>query len=127
MATVLGAGSVLGTSLGGPAAGTAWFLDASLVSSASSASRVSAPGRRDDRVAASRAPVAPVDPPQTLDLLARVVWVLGTAAAGLSLSDLRAQLSESAESLQRALGAGLRTKRLRRVGAHNKLRYVLNA
>src|ERR1700683_551746 len=69
MATVLGAGSVLGTNLGGPGPGTAWFLDAPLVP----------PGRRSEEGARAggvsffrpgRAQPAPVDPPETLDLLA---------------------------------------------------------
>jgi len=65
--------------------------------------------------------------PETKELLARVLTLLNGAASGLALADLRAHLSESSESLQRALAAGLRTKRLRRVGSHNKLRYMVNA
>jgi hypothetical protein len=81
----------------------------------------------------TRAPPAPlplarvrVDLPETTDLLARITWLLRGNTAGLSLPQVRSLLSESSDALQRAIAAGLRSKRLRRVGAHNKLRYVLN-
>jgi hypothetical protein len=67
-----------------------------------------------------------VDLPETMDLLARIAWLLRGNTAGLSLPQVRSLLSESSDALQRAIAAGLRSKRLRRVGAHNKLRYVLN-
>ncbi len=65
--------------------------------------------------------------PETSALLDRIVTLLERVAAGLALAELRALLAEPAESLQRALNAGLRLRRLRRVGAHNKLRYLSNA
>jgi hypothetical protein len=67
------------------------------------------------------------DPVETRDLLARVADVLHGAALGLSLPEIRARLAESTVRLQRAIAVGLRTRRLRRIGAHNGLRYVLNA
>ena len=108
MATVLGAGTALAAT---------WLLDPAFVASA----QTQGPPPQPELVDAT-----PVDPTGTLDLLARVVWLLGSEAHGLGLTELRALLSEPADSLQRALAAGLRTKRLRRVGAHNKLRYLLN-
>jgi hypothetical protein len=140
MATVLGAGSSLAMTLGSPRGNAVWFLDAGFVSVPRSAGAPpNYPLAGSPRSPASRpenvhvAPAPPADPrlvsqepPETLDLLARIVWLLGSAASGLPLSDLRTHLSEPAGSLQRALAAGLRTKRLRRLGAHNKLRYVLN-
>jgi hypothetical protein len=109
MATALGAGSLLATT---------WFLDPPAA--------VRARGDEAPPAPAPQPASGPVDSPATLDLLARVVWLLRSAASGLSLSELRTLLSEPVETLQRALAAGLRTKRIRRVGAHNKLRYVLN-
>jgi hypothetical protein len=61
------------------------------------------------------------------DLLARVSAVLNGAARGLSLAEIRSRVAESTARLQRAIAVGLRTRRLRRIGAHNGLRYVLNA
>lgn len=108
MATALGAAPVLAT---------AWLVQPPFVSVSPKESLEPAP---------SSAP-GPVDPPETLDLLARVVELLRETSAGLPSSDLRAHLAESSESIQRALAAGIRAKQLRRVGAHNKLRYLLNA
>jgi hypothetical protein len=63
---------------------------------------------------------------ETIELLARIESLLGGAPLGRPLSELRALLSEPTEVIQRALVVGIRMKRLRRVGAHNKLRYVVN-
>ena len=108
MATVLGAGT--------PLAAT-WSLDPVPPGAARPPAILPAPPPAEN---------APTDSPETLDLLARIVWLLGSAVQGLPLGELRVLLSEPSDSLQRALAAGLRTKRLRRVGAHSKLRYVLN-
>jgi hypothetical protein len=108
MATVLGAGSALAT---------AWLLDP-VLAVRSHPAPPPAPSPPVERVR--------VDLPETLDLLSRITWLLRGNAAGLSLTQLRGLLAEPSDSLQRALAAGLRSKRLRRVGAHNKLRYVLN-
>jgi hypothetical protein len=128
MATVLGVGAPL-------EAAATWLLDP--VFPASARGRGPEDSSIGERAAAdrrARAASTPVDSPETLDLLARVVWLLAastrstpSARDALSLTELRSLLSEPASSLQRALAAGLRTKRLRRVGAHNTLRYVLNA
>jgi hypothetical protein len=137
MATVLGAGGSLTAT---------WLLDPifapvpSAASPAGARTREASPAYRPadhaGHAAASNRPdedrddgVA-TDAPDALDLLARVVWVLGSgrhASQGLSLTELRTLLAEPPSTLQRALAAGLRTKRLRRVGAHNKLRYLLTA
>jgi hypothetical protein len=61
------------------------------------------------------------------DLLERIANVLADARVGMNLGELRARLAEPTAALQRALAVGLRERQLRRVGAHNGLRYVLNA
>ena len=109
MATVLGAGSALAT---------AWLLNPLVVARSHPAPPPPAPSPPVERVR--------VNLPETFDLLSRIAWLLRGNAAGLSLPQLRGLLAEPSDSLQRALAAGLRSKRLRRVGAHNKLRYVLN-
>jgi hypothetical protein len=98
---------------------TAWLFDPF----AGARSQIAAPP--------TPAPLPPLprvraDLPETVDLLARIAWLLRGNTAGLSLPQVRSLLSESSDALQRAIAAGLRSKRLRRVGAHNKLRYVLN-
>ena len=75
----------------------------------------------------SAAVAPPLDPPEVREALERVASALEGVAPGLTVTELRLGLGETTEALQRALGLGLRTKRLRRVGARNKLRYVLNA
>jgi hypothetical protein len=69
---------------------------------------------------------APVDSPETLDLLARIAWVLGDARGGMTVTELRVALSEKTDVVQKALFAGVRSRRLRRLGSRNQLRYVVN-
>ncbi|HEY2514303.1 MAG TPA: hypothetical protein VGI39_25725 [Polyangiaceae bacterium] len=109
MATVIGAG----TTLAAP-----WLVQPIL----SVASRMGSFAPLD-----SGAPAAPLDPPEVREGLERVASALEGAVAGLTVTELRLGLGQTTEALQRALALGLRTKRLRRVGARNKLRYVLNA
>jgi hypothetical protein len=45
---------------------------------------------------------------------------------GLTAVELRAQLSERPERLQRALAAGLRDRKIRRSGSRCQTRYLLN-
>ncbi|MGO8992478.1 MAG: hypothetical protein ACLQVI_04065 [Polyangiaceae bacterium] len=110
MATVLGAGSALAT---------AWFLDP-----APTGPRLAAPPL--DFGPPAGEPVR-CELPETMALLAQITSLLEGSPAGLSLTEFRSLLSVSCERLQRAVAVGLRLKQFRRVGAHNKLRYVLNA
>jgi len=107
MATALGAAPVLAT---------AWLIEP-----------VAAPARTNPVPSPRESSVVPVDPPEIVALLARIASSLEAAGAGLTSGELRAALFASAETLQRALAAGVRTRKLRRVGSHNKLRYLLNA
>jgi hypothetical protein len=115
MATVLGAGTALAT---------ASLLDP--------VSTVRARVEEEEEVAEPAAPMltTPAGPPseaeRALALLSRISALLASVPSGLPLSGLRATLAEPTDALQRALVAGIRTKQLRRVGAHNKLRYVRN-
>jgi hypothetical protein len=107
----------MATALGATALATSWFLD-----------RVPA-RERPSEPPPPPPELPPVDPPATLDLLARLVSLLAGSTTGLTLPELRLRLTTagaSVDSLQRALATGLRAKHLRRLGAHNKLRYVLN-
>jgi hypothetical protein len=115
MATVHGAGTALAT---------AWLLDP--------VSTVRARAEREEEAAEPLAPTpsAAAGPPGEAELaialLSRICALLAGAPSGLPLSGLRAILAEPTDAIQRALVAGIRTKQLRRVGAHNKLRYVRN-
>jgi hypothetical protein len=106
MATALGAGSALAS---------AWFLDP----------MPTAAVRREPPSAPLPEPGEAEDAAES-DLLSRISSALVCSTAGLTLSELRLALSESAEALQGALASGLRSRRLRRVGSHNRLRYLLN-
>ena len=109
MATVIGAG----TTLAAP-----WLCEPTT----SVPSRMGSFAPLDSEIVA-----APLDPPEVREGLERVASALEGLAVGLSVTELRLGLGETTDALQRALALGLRTKRLRRVGARNKLRYVLNA
>jgi hypothetical protein len=117
MATVLGAGTALAT---------AWLLDPV------STVRARVEERVGEEVAepAALTVTTPSGPPSEAELaialLSRIIALLASAPSGLPLSGLRATLTEPTDAIQRALVAGIRTKQLRRVGAHNKLRYVRN-
>jgi hypothetical protein len=114
MATVLGAGASLAT---------AWLLDpVATVRAREDADEQPPPSSSHLRSEAAAA----IEENEASVLLSRVIGVLGTAPSGLPLFALRALVSEPTEVVQRALLLGLRTKQLRRVGAHNKLRYVRN-
>ncbi len=71
--------------------------------------------------------VAPHDDPATREALARVASLLAGAPSGLTLTQMRLALASDTEPLQRALAAGLRARRVRRLGSRSTLRYVLNS
>jgi hypothetical protein len=108
MATALGAGSALAS---------AWFLDP-MPTAALHREPHRAPLPVPERGEGGDA--------EESGLLSRISSTLACSTTGLTLSELRLALSESAEALQTALAAGLRTRRLRRLGSHNRLRYLLN-
>ncbi len=108
MATALGAGNALENP---------WLLDPV------STVRM----RAADPPATPLEPEPPADSVETLDLLARVLWILENATLGLTLTELRLMLSEPTDSLQRAVALGLRTRQLRRLGSRSKLRYARSA
>jgi hypothetical protein len=71
---------------------------------------------------------APVYPAAVLELLDRILAALAKRRDdGLTAEELRATLGEDPRDLRRALAAGLREQRIRRWGAHSKVRYLLNA
>jgi hypothetical protein len=67
----------------------------------------------------------PADSP-TLEALARVIEALKGNHAGLTMPELRRKLPDPIEVLARAIAAGLKARRLRRLGSRNTLRYVVN-
>ncbi|MGO8996084.1 MAG: hypothetical protein ACLQVI_22455 [Polyangiaceae bacterium] len=72
------------------------------------------------------APPAPRVEPEIKALLARIVAAVDGKEEGLTAVELRAQLKERPERLQRALAAGLRERRIRRSGSRCQTRYLLN-
>lgn len=73
------------------------------------------------------APAVANDPPEVADLLGRITSLLtDKREEGMTATELRVALSERPESLQRALAAGLRARRLRRSGSRCRLHYLLN-
>jgi hypothetical protein len=69
---------------------------------------------------------APIDPPEVAALLTRIVGLLGSREEGLTAQELRSELNERPERLQRAIAAGLRARKFRRSGSRCRLRYILN-
>ncbi len=69
---------------------------------------------------------APLDESQE-EMLVRITSALAGVGGGLTLAELRVRVPEPAAALRRAIGAGLRLRQLRRLGAHQGLRYVVNA
>jgi len=65
-------------------------------------------------------------PPGLRKTLSRMVAVLAQHADGVSFADLRTHLSMSTEDLRLVIEAGLRMSEIRRIGAHNSLRYLAN-
>jgi hypothetical protein len=68
----------------------------------------------------------PTIEPEIRELLARVVTAVTGQEEGLTAVELRAQLKERPERLQRALAAGLRGRKIRRSGSRCQTRYLLN-
>jgi hypothetical protein len=73
----------------------------------------------------SVAPAPPIEP-EIKALLGRIVAAVNGQEEGLTAVELRAQLSERPERLQRALAAGLRDRKIRRSGSRCQTRYLLN-
>jgi hypothetical protein len=65
--------------------------------------------------------------PEIEALLGRIVAAVTGQDDGLTAVELRAQLSERPERLQRALAAGLRARKIRRSGSRCQTRYLPNA
>ena len=74
-----------------------------------------------------RATPAPVVEPEIQALLGRIVEAVTGQEDGLTAVELRAQLNERPERLQRALAAGLRGRKIRRSGSRCQTRYLPNA
>jgi hypothetical protein len=68
---------------------------------------------------------APLEP-AIKALLARIVVAVHGQEEGLTAVELRDQLKERPEQLQRALAAGLRDRKIRRSGSRCQTRYLLN-
>ena len=86
-------------------------------------------GYSDEPVSVVRERSAPPPPrvePEIKALLARVVAAVDGQEEGLTAVELRAQLKERPEKLQRALAAGLRERKIRRSGSRCQTRYLLN-
>ena len=64
--------------------------------------------------------------PEIQALLARIVSAVMGQEDGLTAVELREQLSERPERLQRALAAGLRGRKIRRSGSRCQTRYLPN-
>jgi hypothetical protein len=64
--------------------------------------------------------------PEIRALLGRIVVAVHGQEEGLTAVELRAQLKERPELLQRALATGLRERRIRRTGSRCQTRYILN-
>jgi hypothetical protein len=71
------------------------------------------------------APVPAVEP-AIAELLLRITQAVGAREDGMTAVELRVQLNERPERLQRALTAGLRARRIRRSGSRCQTRYLLN-
>jgi hypothetical protein len=73
-----------------------------------------------------RAGAAPAVDPEIQALLDRIVIAVRGPEDGLTALELRAQLNERPDRLQRALTAGLRARRIRRSGSRCQTRYLPN-
>lgn len=71
-------------------------------------------------------PALAIDP-EIQELLGRIVAAVAGQEDGLTAVELRAQLSERPDRLQRALAAGLRARKIRRSGSRCQTRYIRNA
>jgi hypothetical protein len=69
---------------------------------------------------------SPVEAPEIVALVARIVAAVTTSEEGLTALELRLAFNERPDRLQRALAAGLRTRRIRRLGSRCQTRYLAN-
>ena len=76
-------------------------------------------------VRARSAPALAIEP-EIQALLGRIVTAVTGQEDGLTAVELRAQLNERPERLQRALAAGLRGRKIRRSGSRCQTRYLPN-
>jgi len=67
-----------------------------------------------------------VDTPEIVALVARIVAAVASSEEGLTALEMRLAFNERPDRLQRALAAGLRTRRIRRSGSRCQTRYLAN-
>jgi hypothetical protein len=86
-------------------------------------------GYVDDASSVRERPSAPLPAvaPEIRELLARIVAAVTGTEEGLTAVELRDQLKVRPDTLQRALAAGLRGRKIRRSGSRCQTRYLTNA
>jgi hypothetical protein len=67
-----------------------------------------------------------VDDPQIVELVGRIEAAVAASEEGLTALELRVAFNEKPDRLQRALAAGLRLRRIRRLGSRCQTRYMAN-
>jgi hypothetical protein len=85
-------------------------------------------GGLDEPPTVRQRPVAPLAiDPEIQELLARIVAAVTGPEDGLTAVELREQLNERPDRLQRALAAGLRARKIRRSGSRCQTHYLPNS
>ncbi len=69
---------------------------------------------------------SPLETPEIVALVARIVAAVSKSEEGLTALEMRLAFNERPDRLQRALAAGLRTRRIRRLGSRCQTRYLAN-